>query len=404
MEQQEIMTRRQTENYIESLSAYGSVLGLENMKRLCAYLEIPLERLPIIHIAGTNGKGSTLAFVSTILKEAGYRVGRYLSPTVMEYRERIQIGGRMIPWNALCRYMTRAKQVCERIISEGYEHPTPFEIETALSFLYFWENNCDFIVLETGLGGSLDATNVIPTPIVSVLSSISMDHMAFLGDTLEKIADQKCGIIKEGRPVVSQMQSEDVLKVIRKVCVQKNAALTFVESEEIKKIKYGINKQRFSYKEYQKCEIGLAGAYQIENAALSLEVIKLLRNLGYDIPEKAVYAGLRNTEWRGRFEVISKRPLFIADGAHNEAAAVKLADSIRFYFTNKKIIYIMGVLKDKEYEKIIQHTYRYAEQIITIKTPGNPRAMDAYELAKEVSRYHPKVTMADSIEEAVEMA
>ena len=212
------MTRRQTEQYIEELGSYGSVLGLDPMKRLCERLDF-MQGLPkVIHIAGTNGKGSTLAFVSTILKEAGYKVGRYISPTVTEYRERIQISAKMITWKDLGRYMARIKTVCDDIVAEGFPHPTLFEVETALSLLYFTEKKCDFIVLETGLGGALDATNIIPQPLVSVLASISMDHMAFLGDTLGKIAEQKCGIIKPGYPVVSQMQSEEALGVIRRCC------------------------------------------------------------------------------------------------------------------------------------------------------------------------------------------
>ena len=400
----EIMNRKQTEEYIEVLGQFGSVLGLENMYRLCEKLEIPLEELKVIHIAGTNGKGSTLAFVSTILKEAGYKVGRYISPTISDYRERIQIGGRMITWKDLCLYMSKLRDACEQIVAEGNPHPTAFEIETALGFLYFYEKECDMIVLETGLGGTLDATNVLPKPLLSVLASISMDHMAFLGNTLSEIAENKCGIIKDGCPVVSQIQDDEAMKVIEKVCLQKQASLTVVEEEKLSKVKYGLLKQKFSYGNYKQCEISMAGTYQIKNACLALEVVEVLRTLGYEISDKAVFKGLQNAQWLGRFTVIGKKPLFVVDGAHNEDASKQLAKSIEFYFTNKKIIYIMGVLKDKEYEKIIANTYSYASQIITIKTPNNERAMDAYELAKEVNKYHPNVTMADSIEEAVEMA
>lgn len=400
----EIMNRKQTEEYIESLGQFGSVLGLANMYRLCEGLELPLDKLKVIHIAGTNGKGSTLAFVSTILKEAGYKVGRYISPTISDYRERIQIGSRMITWKDLCLYMSKLKEVCNQIVAQGYPHPTAFEIETALGFLYFYEKECDMIVLETGLGGTLDATNVLPKPLLSVLASISMDHMTFLGNTLSEITENKCGIIKEGCPVVSQIQDDEAMKVIEKVCLQKQASLTVVEEEKLSKVKYGLLKQKFSYGTYKQCEIGMAGTYQIKNACLAIEVVEALKGLGYEISEKALFKGLQNAQWLGRFTVIGKKPLFVVDGAHNEDASKQLAKSIEFYFTNKKIIYIMGVLKDKEYEKIIANTYSYASQIITIKTPNNERAMDAYELAKEVNKYHPNVTMADSIEEAVEMA
>lgn len=405
MEQQKgSMTRRQTEKYIESLGAYGSVLGLANMRRLCEGLELKLDCLKVIHIAGTNGKGSTLAFVSQILKEAGYRVGRYLSPTIFEYRERFQIGGRMITYKDLCGYMTRMRSVCGQIVAAGYPHPTLFEIETAMAFYYFYEKECDFIVLETGLGGALDATNVIPSPLVSVLASISMDHMAVLGNTLGEITAQKCGIIKDGCPVVSQMQPDEALAVIRQSCQDKQAPLTLVEPNRIRNVRYGISSQTFSYRSYDKIKIRLAGMYQIENAALALEVVMQLLRLGYEIPQRAVYEGFWNARWQGRFSVIAKRPLFVVDGAHNEDAAARLAGSIRFYFTNKKIIYIMGVLKDKEYDKIIRQTYALANEIIAVKPPDNPRSLDAYELAKQISLYHNRVTMADSLAEAVEMA
>lgn len=400
----ERMNRKQTEEYIESLGQYGSVLGLGNMQRLCDKMNLPMESLKVIHIAGTNGKGSTLAFVSTILKEAGYKVGRYISPTISDYRERIQINGRMITWKDLCLYMTKMREFCEELVKEGFPHPTAFEIETALCFQYFYEKQCDVIVLETGLGGKLDATNIVTKPLVSVMTSISMDHMAFLGNTLAEITENKCGIIKEGCPVVSQVQQDDAMDVIKRVCLEQNSSLSIVDENKISKVKYGLVKQKFSYGTYRQLEIELAGTYQIKNAALALEVMDQLKKLGYAIPDKAVCNGLKNTQWPGRFTVIAKKPLFIVDGAHNEDASRQLAKSIQFYFTNKKIIYIIGVLKDKEYEKIIANTYSYANQIITVKTPNNERAMGSYELAREVAKYHSGVTNADSIEEAVEMA
>lgn len=398
------MNERKTMEYIQSLQQYGSVLGLDNMKRLCDGLNNIQEQLKIIHIAGTNGKGSTLAFIATILMEAGYKVGRYISPTVSDYRECIQINKRKIGIKDLCTYMSGMKELCEEITKEGYPHPTQFEIETALAFCYFADKGCDFVLLETGLGGAMDATNIIKSPLLCVLASISMDHMGFLGNTLEEITKQKCGIIKQGCPVISTKQEEEAKRVIVEACQPKNAKLTFVDTENITKVKLGIKKQKFCYGEYKNCEITLSGTYQIQNAALALEVVTALKKLGFVISEKAIFEGLKKTEWNGRFQIISERPLFIVDGAHNEDAARKLAESVQFYFTNKKIIYIMGVLKDKEYEKIIENTYPFADKIITVKTPNNVRAMDAYELAMEVSKYHSNVTMADSIQEAVELA
>ena len=398
------MNYKQAMEYMEETEKYGSVPGLSNIINLCEKLGNPQNDLKFVHIAGTNGKGSTLAYISTVLKEAGYRVGRYVSPTIFEYRERIQVNERMISKDALCRHLERIQEAIAEMVAEGKPHPTPFEIETALGFLYFKEKKCDIVVLETGLGGTLDATNLITTTVVSVLASVSMDHMAFLGDTLEKIAENKAGIIKKGIPVVSMEQKPEAMQVIARKAKEFGCELTVASETDTSKVRYGVEKQKFDYKEYKGLEIALAGKCQIANAVLAIEALKVLSENGFPIKEKALRDGMKKTEWRGRFSVIARRPIFIVDGAHNEDAAIKLADSIRFYFTNKKIIYIMGILKDKEYEKIIANTVPYAEQIITVTTPKNKRALPAYELAKAVKDYHPNVTAVDSLQEAVEMS
>lgn len=398
------MNYKQAMEYMEEIAKYGSVPGLNNIINLCEKLGNPQNDLKFVHIAGTNGKGSTLAYISTVLKEAGYRVGRYVSPTIFEYRERIQVNERMILKDALCRHLERIKEAIEELQVEGKSHPTPFEIETALGFLYFKEKKCDVVVLETGLGGTLDATNLITTTIISVIASVSMDHMAFLGDTLTEIAENKAGILKPGIPVVTMEQKDEVMQVIERKAKELHCELTVALETHASKIRYGVEKQKFDYREYKGLEIGLAGKCQIANAILAIEVLRVLSKKGFCIKEQALRDGLKKTVWRGRFTVVAKKPLFIVDGAHNEDAAIKLADSIRFYFTNKKIIYIMGILKDKEYEKIIANTAPYAEQIITVTTPGNPRALPAYDLAKAVKDYHPNVTAVDSLQEAVEMS
>lgn len=398
------MNYKQAMEYMDETAKYGSVPGLTNIINLCKKLGNPQNDLKFVHIAGTNGKGSTLAYISTVLKEAGYRVGRYVSPTIFEYRERIQVNERMISKDALCRHLENIQAAIAELEAEGQPHPTPFEIETALGFLYFKEKKCDIVVLETGLGGTLDATNLITTTIVSVIASVSMDHMAFLGDTLAEIAENKAGILKNGIPVVTMEQKPEAMQVIERKAKELHCELTVALETEASKIRYGVEKQKFDYKEYKGLEIGLAGKCQIANAVLAVEVLRVLAKNGFPIKEQALRDGLKKTVWRGRFSVIAKKPLFIVDGAHNEDAAIKLADSIRFYFTNKKIIYIMGILKDKEYEKIIANTAPYAEQIITVTTPKNPRALPAYELAKAVKDYHPNVTAVDSLQEAVEMS
>lgn len=398
------MNYKETMEYLEGIRSFGIVPGLDSIKELCRRLDNPQDDLKFVHIAGTNGKGSTLAYISTILKCAGYKVGRYNSPSIFEYREEIQVNGRPITKNALCEGVELVKQACEEMVIAGLPHPTPFEVETALAFWYFRKMQCDIVVLETGMGGLNDATNLITTTQVAVLVSISMDHMQFLGNTLEKIAEQKAGIIKPGCTVVSMRQADSAMEVIRRTAEEAHCPLRIVEETAASHIRYGVEKQRFDYKGMKNLEISLAGQFQIENAVLALEAIEGLREQGFDIAEKHIRKGLQDTVWQGRFTVLRKKPYFIVDGAHNEDAARKLAKSIEFYFTNKRIIYIMGILKDKEVEKIIDLTHGYADQIITVTPPENPRAMHAYELAQEIVPKHPQVTGVDSLEEAVEMS
>lgn len=400
-------------DYIESIQSYGIVPGLSSITELCRLIGNPQERLKFVHIAGTNGKGSTLAYISTILKCAGYRVGRYISPTIFEYRERIQVNGRNITKDALCEGVELIRNACYEMIEKGMAHPTPFEVETALGFWYFDRQGCDIVVLETGMGGLTDATNLIQNTEVAVLASISMDHMKFLGNTLEAIAEQKAGIMKDGCEVISAMQKDEAMDVVYRVAKEKHCTLHVADVDRIVNLKRGTGRniecQKFDYKgadgfEMKQLEIHLAGAVQPENALLAIEAVRVLQNRCYRIAENAIRRGLKETVWIGRFSVIGKKPLFVVDGAHNEDAARKLARSIEFYFTNRRIIYIMGILRDKEYEKVIELTHSYADQIIAITPPENPRAMGAYELAQEIARVHPNVTAVDSLEEAVEMA
>ena len=398
------MNERQAMEYIEQVSSRGIVPGLDSIRELCRRLGDPQKSLCFVHIAGTNGKGSVSAYIASVLQLAGYKVGRYISPVIFEYRERIQVNGRMITRKALCQGMERIKEVCDAMVGEGLHQPTPFEIETALGFLYFLEKACDIVVLETGMGGLLDATNVVENTVAAVFTSISRDHMKFLGNTLEEIAEQKAGVMKSGCAVVSAAQEPAVLKVLYRRAEELGCTVTVADPEKMSQVCYGLERQRFDYDPYKKMEITLAGRYQVENASLALEAVDALGQRGFPVTEEQLRRGMRNAQWPGRFSIIKKHPIFIVDGAHNEDAAKRLAESITFYFTNRKIIYIMGILKDKEYEKIIALTHKYADHIITVAAPGNSRAMPAYELAREIAKVHPKVTAADSLEEAVEMS
>lgn len=395
------MNYEEAREYLDQVSKGGSVLGLDNMRELLKRLENPQDSLKFVHISGTNGKGSVLAYVSTVFKEAGYRTGRYISPTLFSYREKIQVNESFIGREDLAHLTEEVKKAAEEMQNSGKGFPTIFEIETALAFLYFAEQKCDIVILETGLGGALDATNVIKTSVMEVITSISMDHMEFLGDTLGKIALQKAGIIKPHTSVVSAVQDMEAMEVIRDVCRKKECVFDTVDQEQIKDISYGYEGQSFSYKDWKNIKISLMGSYQIKNAALALEAIEALRKLGYELNDKAVYQGMKTAVWKGRFTVISKEPFIIMDGAHNQAAAEELVRSLKLYYPGKKFYYIFGMFRDKDYHQVIRLTAPLAEHIVTVETPENPRALPAEELKKAVAEVNPSVEAAGSLRMAV---
>lgn len=395
------MNYEEARAYLDDAARYGSVLGLDTMKELLARLGNPQDDLKFIHIGGTNGKGSVLSYLSAVLKEAGYRVGRYISPTLFSYRERIQVNEIYIKKDALARLTTQIQSCADEMVRDGASHPTAFEIETALCFLYFREEKCDLVVLEVGMGGATDATNVIKTTVLEVLASISMDHMGFLGDTLAEIAACKAGIIKPDTTVVSMRQQPEAMEVIRQVCQRQKADLRIADAANATDIVYGCEEQYFSYGGYDSLEIHLAGSYQIANAVLAVEAVKALIDLGYAISEEALHSGLQKASWKGRFTVLQREPYFIIDGAHNRDGAKVLADSVRQYFPKKRLHYIMGVFKDKEYETIIDQMSAFDADVITVETPGNPRALPAEELAEAWKKKKADVTFEKKIENAV---
>lgn len=386
--------------YLDNAARYGSVLGLENMTYLLDKLGNPQDQLKFIHIAGTNGKGSLLAYLSTTLTRAGYRVGRYLSPTLFSYLERFQLDGEEMGEDVLAALTTKVAGAADEVERETGNHPTVFEMETAISFCWFADEKADFVVLECGMGGATDATNVVKTSILEVLTSISMDHMGFLGNTLGEIAKVKAGIIKPGTAVVTTWQDEEALEQIRAVSQEQNAALTIADQSQITNIRYGCETQSFDYfgKTY---EVSLAGHYQVQNAALAITALHVLQSLGVALTEEQILDGIRNTVWIGRFTIIRKDPVFIIDGAHNEAAALEMRQSLQTYFSDKKIYYLFGVLGDKEYEKIISITAPLAEQIVAIETPNNVRALPAEKLAEAIAKVNPQVEVAGSVADGV---
>ena len=258
------MNYREAMEYVEELQQYGSVMGLTTMRELCARLNDPQEQLKFVHIAGTNGKGSVLAYVSTVLQTAGYKVGRFISPAVKEFREQFQVDGRMITQSNLCKYLELVRQAAEGMAAQGLPHPTVFEVETAVAFLFFLDKQCDIVVLETGLGGALDATNVVQNTLAAVFASISMDHMNILGDSLEQIASAKAGIIKNKCYVISAKQQPEVMKVLRQAALLRKAKFFTADVIRAKNVKYGVTKQSFSYDRYKNVEITMLGKFQID--------------------------------------------------------------------------------------------------------------------------------------------
>ena len=400
---------------IEELKKRGSVPGLDAIEGLLEELGHPEDNLKVVHIAGTNGKGSIFAYLSSILIAAGFKVGRYISPTISCYEERFQINGEYITKDELARLYNIVEEAMKREEEKTGLKPTLFEVETAISFLYFKEEKVDYALIEVGMGGRMDATNVIRHPEFTVISSISYDHQAFLGDTLEEIAWQKAGIIKESCPVVLSENSDEVCKVIEQEATKKK-----VKCIEIKPTDYEVLSETpygstFLWKE-QRYETKLPGRHQVSNAVTALAASEYLFRKDYEknnarkaIAEEldemnvksAQQGGIIRTCWPGRLEVLKKEPLFYRDGAHNPDGAKKLAAFLQKYFTNKKIIYIMGVLKDKEYKKMLRYLMPMAKEVYVFK-PKNERGLSAQILAdtiKEVADV--SVTIESDVNAAV---
>ena len=400
---------------IEELKKRGSVPGLDAIEGLLEELGHPEDNLKIVHIAGTNGKGSIFAYLSSILIAAGFKVGRYISPTISCYEERFQINGKYITKDKLARLYNIVEEAMKREEEKTGLKPTLFEVETAISFLYFKEEEVDYELIEVGMGGRMDATNVIRHPELTVISSISYDHQAFLGDTLEEISWQKAGIIKESCPVVLSENSDEVCKVIEQEAKKKRVKCIEIEPtdyEVLSETPYG---STFLWKE-QRYETKLPGRHQVSNAVTALAASEYLFHKDYEknnarkaIAKKldemnvksAQQGGIIRTCWPGRLEVLKKEPLFYRDGAHNPDGAKKLAAFLQKYFTNKKIIYIMGVLKDKEYKKMLRYLMPMAKEVYVFK-PKNERGLSAQILAdtiKEVADV--SVTIESDVNAAV---
>jgi len=378
----------------------GSFLGLERVSALLKLLGDPQEKVRCVHVAGTNGKGSVVEMTAQILHAAGYKTGRYISPALFEFNERVSINGVNITDSELKKLFASAKNAAKQLEKSFGELPTEFEFVTALAFLYFAEKKCDIVVLETGLGGRLDATNAIQNPVSVIITAIGFDHMKELGDTLEQIAGEKAGIIKPGSDVVSYVQEPEAAKVIETRCKETGSRLYIAENEKVSVKSCDRNGLVFDYGDLKDLRLSLCGDYQSKNVAVVLKNIEVLRQKGFEISDSAIRKGLHKAVWPGRMAFISKKPVVLFDGAHNLHGVKALTSSLKQMFPNQKFIFVMGVLADKDYREMIAEFTPLAAHVITV-APPNPRALLPDELAKNISGYVKNVHSANSIKKGI---
>lgn len=391
------MNYEESLEYIHSSNSVFCKPGLERTKELLEALGHPERNMKYIHIAGTNGKGSTSSMLAEILTAEGYRVGLYTSPYVRRFNERMRICGVEIPDDELAEITSAVRPIADGMT----DRPTEFELITAIAFEYFSREKCDIVVLEVGMGGRFDSTNVIDSPLLSIITGISLDHVAFLGDTVEKIAFEKAGVIKESCPVLFGGASDAALSVIREVADTKNAPLYTVDHSAILPTKRDLSGSEFSYKSRENIKISLLGSYQPQNAATVLEAVDILLSRGLAISENSVYTGLSLARWPARFEIISESPTVIFDGAHNAEGITAAVSSIKTYFGDKRVVIFTGVLADKDYRAIAEDIAKVASCAFTV-TPDNPRALSAEDYAKILATHGVNATPCNNIEEAIE--
>ena len=384
--------------YIHAVSWKGSVPGLSRITELMRRLGNPQLGTKYIHIVGTNGKGSTAAMLSSILTRAGYRTGLYISPFIIDFRERMQIGGEMISREELAAITEYIRPFAETM----EDKPTEFEMITAIALFWFAKRGCDIVILEAGMGGEFDATNVIPAPEAAVFTNIGLDHTEYLGSTVEAIAATKAGILKPGCAAVLYPNAPSVEAVIRERCDALGVPLTVADPDALIPLSHSLEGQRLSWRA-QIIDLPLLGDHQRKNASVVLAVVEVLRTRGWEIPEAALLDGIRTVRWPGRFEVLRRDPLFILDGGHNPQCMEALLQTAEDYLAGKSLTVITGVLADKDYAAMYDRTAVLADRFFTL-TPPNPRALSAEDLAAWLSRYGKPVTACKSVEEAVRAA
>jgi len=389
------MTAEQAIRYIENYGWSTTRLGLGRTRQLLEALGNPEKKLKFIHVAGSNGKGSTCAMFDSILRQAGYRCGLYISPYIEDFCERIQINGIPIPGGDLARITERVMELAEKM----EDHPSQFELVTAIAMVYFYEEQCDIVVLEVGMGGELDSTNVIEAPELACITNIGLEHTEYLGDTLEEIAQTKAGIIKTGCSCVCYNGAAEVTKVIEAVCRERNVPFYLADDSRLRFVKGDLNGQTIFWDE-KPLDLALIGTHQLHNAALVLTGVEVLRQKGYQIEDHAVAEGLRQVQWPARLEVLSRNPVVILDGGHNPQCAQALTESLQMLLPERKVVFLCGVLRDKDYGQITDLMIPFAEEFVCV-TPLSGRALHAEELALFLQEKGCKAAYENSIEEGI---
>ena len=393
------MNYEQALQYIHAVQWAGHKPGLTRTRTLLAALGDPHKQLKFVHIAGTNGKGSTAAMVASCLQAAGYRVGLYTSPFINRFNERIQVNGEQISDDALVRLVEQVQPAADAM----QDVPTEFEIITALGMLYFAQQKCDIVVLEVGLGGTLDSTNVIDPPACAVITALGMDHVKELGPTIADIAAAKAGIIKEGCPVVSYGGVPEADAVIRRVCAEKHAALTEVDFNKLQYDGGNLDAVEFDFDGLNGVRLPLIGSYQPRNAALAITALRVMRAHGWNIPESAIRTGLETVSWPGRFELLRHQPAFLLDGSHNAHGMRATVQSLKDRFPGQKFVFLISIMADKDVDEMLSLLAPLAVRFVTVAA-HTPRAMPAETLAQHIRHYGCTAEAAASIEVGVARA
>lgn len=396
------MTYNDAISKIDSLMMFGSRPGLDRILELLDLMGNPQDKLKYVHIAGTNGKGSTSKMISAVLTNAGYKTGLFISPYIIDFTERIQIDNKMIPHDELTRCVEETFPLIEQLSKKG-TIITEFEYITALAFKWYVENNCDIVVLETGMGGTLDSTNVVKDTLVSVITSISYDHTAILGETLSEISAQKAGIIKQNSSTVYFRQGDIADTVIAEFADKANSDLIYADDFKLEITEKSIEHTNFIC-DNKELTIHLIGEHQTKNARLALGAVNQLRDkYGFDISDENITEGFKKAEMPARLELMCKEPVVLVDGAHNPNGMQALANAIKEYLPGKKIICIMGMLKDKDSNSSLEYIDNLIDTVITLE-PDNPRKQTSKELAEKAVKFFDVVYPMDSYTEAVEKA